>query len=173
LTPAAVGLVWKFFYSYTGLVNFTLELLGFQAVNWFDERNALLSVIIVSIWQHYPLAFLVILAGLQTIPQNIIEAAKIDGASPFQIFINISFPLLRSLIIVILVIRTINLLRYVDLIFTLTHGGPGTATETFSFLIYKKGFELFNMGYGSALSYLLIFLSILITWLYLRLVKAE
>lgn len=173
LTPSAVGLVWKFFYNYTGLVNYTLGLLGMHPIKWFTAESALLSVILVTIWQNYPFSFLVILAGLQTIPKAVIEAAEIDGASAFKMFTQITLPLLRSFVVIILVIRTINVLRYVDLIFTLTYGGPGKATETFSFLIYTNGFSFFEMGYGSALSFLLIALSAVITWLYMRLMAAE
>jgi len=173
LTPAAVGMVWKFFYNYTGVVNFGLGRLGLHPVQWLSVQNALASIIIVSVWQNYPFSFLVILAGLQTIPATIVEAAQIDGASPLNVFTQITLPLIRSFVIIILVIRTINILRYVDLIFTLTAGGPGRATETFSFLIYTNAFTFFDMGYGSALSFVLVVLSIGMMCFYLRLMVPE
>jgi multiple sugar transport system permease protein len=173
LTPSTVGLVWRFFYGYTGQVNYMLELVGLSPVDWFSSGKALLSVIITSVWQNYPFAFLVLFAGVQTIPSTLIEAAQIDGASPWQIFSRITLPLISTFIIIILVIRTTNILRYVDLIFTLTFGGPGRATETLSFLIYTNAFSFFDMGYGSALSFLLIGLSVVITWGYMRYMKGE
>lgn len=173
LTSSTVGLVWRFFYSYTGLVNYLISFVGLSPIDWFSSSKALLSVIIVSIWQNYPFAFLVLFAGMQTIPSTIIEAAQIDGASPTQIFTRITLPLIQSFIIIILVIRTTHILRYVDLIFTLTAGGPGRVTETFSFLIYNNGFSFFEMGYGSALSFLLVGLSMAITWGYMRFMRSE
>lgn len=171
LTPASVGMIWKFFYGHTGLVNYLLKLVGLNSVNWSSGDNALLSVIIVSVWQSCPFAFLVLFAGMQTIPSTLVEAARIDGASSWQIFSQITLPLIRSFIIIILVIRTTNILRYVDLIFTLTFGGPGRATETLSFLIYTNSFSFFEMGYGSALSFLLIGITSVIIWGYMRFMK--
>lgn len=171
LTPASVGMVWKFFYGYTGLVNYVLKLVGLNPVSWFSGDNALLSVIIVSVWQNYPFAFLVLFAGMQAIPSMLVEAARIDGASSWQIFSRITLPLIRSFTIIILVIRTTNILRYVDLIFTLTFGGPGRATETLSFLIYINSFSFFELGYGSALSFLLIGITSVIIWGYMRFMK--
>lgn len=171
LTPASVGMIWKFFYGYTGLVNYILKLVGFHPVSWFSGDNALLSVIIVSIWQNYPFAFLVLFAGMQAIPSMLVEAARIDGASSWQIFSRITLPLISSFTIIILVIRTTNILRYVDLIFTLTFGGPGRATETLSFLIYTNSFSFFKMGYGSSLSFLLIGITSVIIWGYMRFMK--
>lgn len=168
LTPVAVGLVWKFFYSYTGLVNYILKLVGLNPVSWFSGDNALLSVVIVTVWRNSPFVFLVLLAGMQTVPPTLIEAARIDGASYWQIFSRITLPLISSFIIIILVIRTTNILRHVDLIFALTFGGPGRVTETLSFLIYTNSFLFFEMGYGSALSFLLIGVTSVIIWGYMR-----
>jgi multiple sugar transport system permease protein len=173
LTPSTVGLVWKFFYGFTGLVNYLLRIIGIGALDWYSSKWALLSVIIVSVWQNYPFSFLVLFAGMQTIPPTLIEAAQIDGASAWRVFSRITIPLMRSFIIVILVMRSTNLLRYVDLIFTLTFGGPGSATQTLSFLIYTNGFSFFEMGYGSALSFMLIGISVVITWGYMRWMKNE
>ena len=173
LTPSTVGMVWKFFYGYTGQVNYMLELIGLSPIDWFSGGKALLSVILVSVWQNYPFAFLVLFAGMQTIPLELVEAARIDGASPWQIFSRITLPLISTFMMVILVIRTTNILRYVDLIFTLTYGGPGRITETLSFLIYASGFSFFEMGYASALSFLLVGLSAIITWGYMRFMRGE
>ena len=171
LTPAAVGMVWKLFYSSGGIVNYLLETIGLSPVNWFSSNTALLSVIIVSVWQNFPFAFLVFSAGMQTIPPTLIEAAQIDGASRWRIFCQITLPLMQIFIITVLIIRTTNILRYVDLIFTLTSGGPGRATESFAFLIYTNAFSLFEMGYGSALSFLLIALSFGIGLVYMKFIR--
>src|SRR5262249_58630414 len=132
-----------------GAINGTLKAVGVntQSMTWTaSPLLAMLSVIAVDVWQWTPFMFLVLLAGLQAIPQEPYEAATIDGASAYQMFRDITLPMLKPAILIALLLRTMDLLRVFDQIYILTEGGPGFATETVSLYIYRSAFRFFDLG---------------------------
>jgi multiple sugar transport system permease protein len=114
------------------------------------------TIVLVEVWHNTPFMMLVLLAGLQSIPQELYESARVDGASVWQTFWSITLPLLKFTMAVGIMIRMIDLTKLFGLIFVLTYGGPGGATETVAFTTYLVGFNDFRMSYASALSYLIV-----------------
>lgn len=162
-TPVVVGLIWRFMFNPTqGVVNYLLGLLGIPGPNWLGSlQTGLLSVMIADIWEWTPFMVLILLAALQTLPQEPYEAAAIDGASAWQAFLHITIPLLRPTIVVAVLLRAIDSFKTFDLVYVMTNGGPGTSTETLSFYTYKWGFKFFQMGYASALSFVMLIMVII------------
>lgn len=175
LTPAVVALFWRLLLNADfGPINYYLGLIGIPRQNWLGNLSlALPTVIFVDIWQWSSFVFLILFAGLQAIPLEPLEAAKVDGASPWQILRYITVPLLKPAILVVLLLRTIDAFREFDKIYVLTLGGPGFATETLSLYTYKKGFKWFDMGYASALSYVMLIIVIIASTLFIRVLSEE
>jgi multiple sugar transport system permease protein len=177
IPPVVVGVVWRLMLNADfGAINGTLKSLGIdtQALTWTaSPKLALASVIAVDIWQWTPFMFLVLLAGLQAIPQEPYEAAMIDGANAWQTFRHVTLPLLRPAILVALLLRTMDLLRVFDQIFILTEGGPGFATETVSLYIYRAAFRFFDFGYAAAMSFVLLLLTNIISVGYIKLLQDQ
>lgn len=177
LPPVVVGVVWRLMLNPNfGAINGTLKQVGINTDNltWIaSPKLAMLSVIAVDVWQWTPFVFLVLLAGLQAIPQEPYEAALIDGSSRWQTFRHVTLPLLKPSILIVLLLRTMDLLRVFDQIFILTEGGPGFATETISLYIYRTAFRFFDFGYAAAMSFVLLALTNVISALYIRLIRAE
>ena len=175
LPTVVVGVVWRLMLNPNfGAINGTLKHLGVntEALTWTaSPRLALLSVIAVDVWQWTPFVFLVLLAGLQAIPDEPYEAARIDGSSSWQTFRYITLPLLKPAILIALLLRTMDLLRVFDQIFILTEGGPGFATETISLYIYRTAFRFFDFGYAAAMSFVLLALTNVISTIYIRLLQ--
>jgi multiple sugar transport system permease protein len=117
--------------------------------------------------------FLILLAGLQSLPEEPYEAARIDGSSAFQTFIHVTLPLLAPAILVALLLRTMDLMRLFDQVFILTQGGPGFATETISLYIYKTAFRFFDFGYAAALSLALLGVTLVLCRVYIRFLTRE
>ena len=124
-------------------------------------------------WQWTPFASLVLLTGLMALPREPFEAAKVDGASYFQTFTRITLPLLKPVITVVLLIRLIEMFKLFDKIYLLTEGGPGTATELINIFIYYTTFRYFSMGYGCAISYILLIIIVVITTIFIRVLERE
>jgi multiple sugar transport system permease protein len=127
----------------------------------------------VDVWQWTPFMFLVLLAGLQAIPQEPYEAALVDGSSSWQTFRHVTLPLLKPAILIALLLRTMDLLRVFDQIFILTEGGPGFATETISLYIYRAAFRFSDFGYAAAMSFVLLLLTNSVSLLYIRLLQHQ
>jgi multiple sugar transport system permease protein len=172
LAGIVAGFMWRMLFDPEyGPVNHLIGLLGFGRVSWFgDLQAAKAAVIIAELWLSTPFVMLVLMAGLQGIPDDYLEAARIDGASPVQAFFQIVLPLLRPAIAVVIVIRTMDALRAFDVIYALTNGGPGTETATVMFYNYRY-FTYFQMGRASALSFTVLVAIALITLVYLWLMK--
>lgn len=128
-------------------------------------------IVVIDAWTSTPFVILVLLAGLQSLPLSPYEASMIDGASNLQQFFYITLPLLRPFILVALLIRTINVLRYFDVIFVLTGGGPGTASEVLALYNYRVSFVNYQMGYGAAVSFLLLLLAVAISTTLIKLLR--
>lgn len=149
-----IGAIWKLMYSYDfGVLNGILLWLGLTPQDWLGDPDlALLSVIIVDVWHWTPFCFLLLLAGLESLPDDIFEAARIDGASRWQLLRYITLPLMLPTIAVTFVFRMILAFKVFDEIYLLTGGGPGTSTEVISFTIYRRFFTEDQTGYGAAMS---------------------
>jgi multiple sugar transport system permease protein len=170
LPPVVVGLMWRFMFQYTGIINYLLLILGFEPLDWTTQTTGIITIIITIVWQNVPFSFLLILAGLQSIPKDLFDASMVDGASGAQRLWRIYLPLLRPIIFLILTIRTMDAIRLFDEAFILTGGGPGRSTETISLFIYRDSFSFFHIGYGSALSIVLLLILMVITVFYMRLI---
>jgi multiple sugar transport system permease protein len=175
LTPIIVGLMWRFMLNYdVGLVQYIISLLGMRRFPFLADRStALLMVVFVDIWQWTPFIILMIYSSMQGIPLEPFEAARIDGASELQVIRYIILPSLRKASILCLLIRGMDAIREYDKIFTMTSGGPGNATETLSFYIYRQGFKLFNLGYAASASYILLIVTTVIAQILLNRLKKE
>lgn len=159
-TNVVIGLTWRLLFNYQfGLINFYITQLHLQPVQWLSLPNlGMVSIIIVDVWNTTSFVALMLLAGLQSLPDEPFEAARIDGASALQCFWYITLPLLRQTILVALLWRVIDTFRIFDVVWLLTAGGPAHATETVSIYVYNYGFKSFNLGYASAASYIMIFI---------------
>ncbi|RVJ72981.1 sugar ABC transporter permease [Sinorhizobium medicae] len=154
-TSAAVtGLFWRYLYdTQFGLINHFLGLVGLPEPNWLgDYTIALWSVILFDVWQWTPFVALIALAGLQALPKEPFEAAELDGASTFRVLRTLTFPMLKPVLFLVLVLRTIDSVRLYDAVAVLTRGGPGTVTETMTFYLYRTGLKLFRMDYASTMA---------------------
>jgi multiple sugar transport system permease protein len=153
-TPVIMTVIWRtFFHESLGPVNDLLGAFGIGPKWLSDPATAKITVIIVEVWQWTPFMFLLLLAGLLSLPKEPFLAAAIDGASAFRKFVFVTFPLMAPISIGAIIIRLIEASKIMDTVFVLTSGGPGTATETSSFYIYIKGLREFQMGYAATLSF--------------------
>jgi multiple sugar transport system permease protein len=175
LPPVVVGVVWRLMLNTDfGAVNGTLKGVGVNTagLTWTaSPALAMASVIAVDVWQWTPFVFLVLLAGLQAIPQEPYEAALVDGASAWQTLRDVTLPMLKPAILIALLLRTMDLLRVFDQIFILTQGGPGFATETVSLYIYHAAFRFGDFGYAAAMSFVLLLLTNAVSVFYIRLLQ--
>ena len=168
--PAAVGLVWRYMYHPDfGVYNAIMSILGLPERNWLGAVNlAMPSVIVFDVWQWTPFVALIVLAGLQSLPKEPFEAAELDGASTWQVLRRLTFPMLAPVLTLVFVLRAIDAIRLYDAIVSLTHGGPGTATETLTYYLYRMGLKFFRLDYASAISLLFLYVTIIFTGLVLR-----
>lgn len=153
LSPTVIGLIWRLLYAPNGLLDFLAQPIIGHNVGWISEPNvALYSVILADVWQWTPLVVLVMLAGLQSIPNHVREAAIMDGASRRQRFVDITLPYLKSLIVLVLIIRVVDALRVFAKVFILTRGGPASTTNVVSMEMYRVAFRFNNWGEASAMA---------------------
>ncbi len=154
-----IGAIWRLMYnSEFGVFNLILEAVGLTGHDWLGSSStALASVIVVDIWHWTPFAFLLLLAAVESLPRDVSEAAKIDGATTWQEFRYVTLPLLYPAIFMTFLFRAVMASKIFDEVFLLTSGGPGTSTEVVSFTIFQRYFLQDNPGYGSALSVSIIF----------------
>lgn len=152
-TPVAIALVFVIMMNpSSGIFNAGLRAMGLPGLNWiYGQDTVLPSLVIVDTWQWTPFVMLIALAGLSTMPREPYESARIDGANAWQIFWNITLPLLYPTLFVALLFRLIDTLKLFDTIYAMTQGGPGTASETVNLYLYSLGFTYFRMGYASSL----------------------
>jgi multiple sugar transport system permease protein len=175
LPPVVAAVIWRLIYNpQFGVLNATLAQLGLDTrrLTWTSgENTALLSVILVDIWEWTPFLFLLLTAGLQAIPRDPLEAARLDGASPWQILRDITLPLLKPTIVLAVLLRAMDLARIFDQVFLLTQGGPGFATETASLYIYRTAFRFDQFGYAAAMSFVILAVTALAARAFLRLLR--
>lgn len=175
ITPVVVGLIWRFMFNTDlGVINWALSSIGISGPLWLgNPSTALVSVIIADVWEWTPFMALIMLAALQSLPREPMEGAVVDGASRRQAFMTIVLPLIRPAIFIALLLRAIDAFRAFDLFYVLTQGGPGTSTEVLSLYTYKWGFKFFELGYASALAYVMITGIDLVATLAFRWLKPE
>ncbi len=159
LAPVVMGLMWKFMFNdQLGIINQLIRLTGLDLhILWLaDPRFAFTSLLIVEVWATTPIMVILLSAGLTSIPAELYEAAEIDGASRWQRFINVTWPMLQPVILVALLLRGMDAFRVFDIVFILTQGGPGNATDVLSYYAYRAIFEGMDVGVASAVSMLLL-----------------
>jgi multiple sugar transport system permease protein len=168
----AIGLVWNQLFAPKGAFNNILSLFGIHGPNWVTDSNwAMVVVIIVSAWQGVGFPMVILLAGLQGIPESLYEAAKVDGATARRRFWSITLPLLTPQIFFVLIMEFIASFQIFVLIFVLTKGGPGNATNVFIYYLYQNAFTFGRMGYASAMAWVLFIIIGVVTLLQLKLQK--
>ena len=174
-TYAVVGLLGQVMFNQKfGVINQLLGFFGFGAINWIgDPQNAFTLIVFWDIWQWTPFVALVLLAGLSTVPGEIEEAAKLETTSWVRILWHVQMPFLVPGLTAVLILRTADTLKLFDMIFTLTRGGPGSATELVSLLIQRVGFRAFDQGLASAQAIILLIFTIILAQLYIRLFYKE
>lgn len=172
-----VALTWRWMYNADfGLVNSLLDQVGMPALKatWLgQESTALGATVIANIWMIYPFAMLMLLAGLQAVPQELLDAAYIDGASPWQTFRHVTFPLLHSVSTVVVILMAIWSLNGFAVIYGMTSGGPGFATETLALTIYRLGFKEFRFDVAAAGAVILLAFMVIFAALYIRVLEKE
>ena len=173
ITPVVVGYMGRLlFETRSGPINYMLNTIGIESLRWHtSSQTALLTVILIDTWEWTPFVMMILLAGLLSLPQEPFESAKVDGASGWQIFGHLTLPLLKPVIAIVIIMRSLDTLRVFDVIYVLTMGGPGISTENVNLYAYLAGFRYWNIGYASSIAWFLaIVLSIGIT-LFFKLMK--
>jgi multiple sugar transport system permease protein len=162
-TPVAVALIWRVMLNpEIGVLNYLLRCIGLPGSLWVSgEHTAVLSLVMVDVWKWTPMITLIVLAGLKSLPPDPYEAARIDGATALKIFWYITLPLIRPVLIAALMLRSLDNLKEFDMIYTITQGGPGIASETLYLYSYQVGFGFFKAGYGSVLM-VVVFMIVLV-----------
>jgi multiple sugar transport system permease protein len=173
IAPALKGYLWRFmlnpeFGMFDNLVDKLIPPLA--DIVWLEKSFwAIFMVSLTEIWGWAPLIALMFLGGLSTIDQEVIDAARTDGANSLQTMLYVTLPMLRPLILLITVLRIIFSLRLFDQVVTMTGGGPGNSTETLNYFVYENAFRFFDMGYASAVGYILMLIMLVMTYIYVRL----
>ncbi|KAA9015994.1 carbohydrate ABC transporter permease [Niallia endozanthoxylica] len=176
LSSVAIAQLWmKIFDPTNGMANKLLEMFGVENTPvWLaDPAIALFAIFIPVIWQYAGFYILIYYAALKNVPDEVIEAAKIDGASPLQIAFKIKLPLISGIFKVTVMLAVVGSLKYFDLIYVMTGGGPNGASEVIASYMYKEAFKLNNFGYGSAIGFGLLVLCLVMTWLTSKLTKSK
>ncbi|MEM1047387.1 MAG: sugar ABC transporter permease [Pseudomonadota bacterium] len=170
-TYAVVGLLGQVMFNIKyGVVNQLIGFLGFAPVNWIgDTTNAFIAVVFWDVWQWTPFVALVLLAGLTTVPGEIEEAARLETKSWWTVLRHVQLPFLIPGLVAVLILRTADTLKLFDMVFTMTRGGPGAATEFISLMIQRVGFRAFDQGLASAQAVILLIITIVLSQLYIRL----
>jgi multiple sugar transport system permease protein len=173
--PAVAGLIGRLIFNRDfGVANAVLALAGGGSVEWLgDTTNAFLAVALMDIWQWTPFCALVLLAGLSMVPTEVEEAARLQTRSRWQVVRHVQLPFLLPSATVILILRTADILKMFDTVYTMTRGGPGAATELVSVYIQRIGFRVFDQGVASAQAILLLILTIVLARLYIKFVYRE
>lgn len=158
-TPVAIALIWALMFNPSlGVLNYFLESAGLPRSLWVANASLVIpSLVLVDVWEWTPFIALILLAALQGVPLEYYEAARIDGANAWQSFWYITLPGIRAAIVVAVILRSIDALKTFDIIYVITQGGPGTASETLNVFAFKTGFEFFRAGYAATLLIFLLF----------------
>ena len=174
MSPALIGVSWRFMFQPDfGLFKAFFDVLipPLADMDWLgDTTLAMVALVGSDVWHWTPYLTLVLIGGLATVPQDAREAAMIDGAGSWRVFMDVTLPSILPVLAVCLVLKSIFSLKMFDQVYMLTNGGPGNSTQTLAHYIYFNGFKYYNMGYASAVSYLLVIPMFGLTWIYMKLV---
>lgn len=175
LSFVSVAIFFKFFYDPTfGLLSYVVSsFTGEPFTLLATERGAMMGIVIADAWMWSPFVMLLVLAGMVSVPAYLYEAAEIDRVPPWRRFRTITFPYIKNLLLLALLFRTIETFKMFDLPFLITEGGPGSSTETIAMYAYRTGFQFFKTGEASALAYIILFVVIVLTSLYLYFVNRQ
>ncbi len=170
IAPVVAGLTWKFMFDGTfGAINYFVALLGLEPHAWLSDRlTALPCVIVADVWQYSPFVFLVMLAALQSLPEEPFEAAIIDGASAWQAFWFLKLPMIMPQLLLVGVIRLMDTFRVFDFIYLMTNGGPAGSTQTIGFLCYQRTFRHFKMGQGAVIALFILVVVLILSYYFIR-----
>jgi multiple sugar transport system permease protein len=173
--PLVVGLVWFYMFNENfGLVNWIWVMLGGTRVPFLTQGSlALLSIVATDVWQWTPFVMLVFFAALQALPEYVYEAARIDGLSGGQIFFRVTLPLLRPAILIVLIIRAVDALRSLELVFMMNKGGPAGDTEVLPWYLYTAGFLSLDLGYAAAMAVLMLALVTVLSQLFAKRLESQ
>lgn len=176
ISMVVISTIWIYLYSSNGLFNTIGSFLGFkmEARSWLASPDtALLSIMIMDIWAAFGYYLILIYAGLQNVPEQLYEAARIDGATPTQIALKITLPYIKPTLFFVISINTIRSFQVFSEIYTMTGGGPRNATQTIVHYLYQVGFRKFEMGYGSAIAYILLLMIMIVTLIQRYLLRSD
>lgn len=174
-TPSVVGLIGRLLFNReAGVANYGLSLVGIPTVTWLGDPNfAFVSIILMELWQWTPFVALVFLAGLTTVPSEVEDAAKLETNHWFTVLRYIQLPYLLPGLTAVLILRTADILKLFDMVFTMTRGGPGSATDLISLYIQRIGFRVFDQGVASAQAIILLIICIVLARIYIRVFYRE
>lgn len=176
LPPVVVGVLWKaFLLPNLGGLDYFMSLVGLRAPGFLESAEGAMGALILTLtWEWTPYVMLLLLAGLESLPQDVFEAAHIDGAGSWQVLRHVTIPMLMPTIMVVVLFRIIESTKVFPVIFTITGGGPGNATENMDFYAYLTGFRYFDLGYSAAmLVVILAMMAIICAPLYRSLVRPQ
>lgn len=173
VTPLIVGMMFAYIFNpVIGIANYILTEIGFAAVPWFGSAPAaMVSILMINVWQWTPFMMLLILAGLMSIRGDLYEAARVDGAKWHHIIRFIEIPSLNGIVLLGIILRVIDVLRFFDVVYVTTRGGPGEATMVLTLYAYQQNFQYFQVGVGSAAAVVILGISILITTFAVRMLR--
>ncbi|MGP4667182.1 carbohydrate ABC transporter permease [Agrobacterium pusense] len=153
-TPVAIALVWTMmFHPQLGVLNYLLSFIHIGPLEWiYNQSTVIPSLVLVETWQWTPLVMLIVLGGLAAVPREPYESAEIDGANAWQKFRYLTMPMIAPFLMIAVIIRSIDAVKSFDIIYAMTQGGPGTASETINIYLYNTAFAYYDIGYGSAMA---------------------
>jgi multiple sugar transport system permease protein len=172
IPPVITALMWKIMMASTnaGILNYALSFLGVDPINWFGStQGAIVSVLIIDTWGNLPFVALILLGGLQALPTEPYEAARVDGAGPVAMLRYVTLPLLSPFIVLAVTFRAMDSLRIFDVIYATTTGGPNDATTNLQIMAYQYSFQWYQMGKGMAQAIVLLLLVVMVSYLLMRL----
>lgn len=175
MAPVAIGTMWRMMLDgTTGVINYLLSFLGIAPIQWLSNATmAKIAVLLVNVWQLTPWVAIICVAGLKALPGECIKAALVDGATPRQIFWKVVIPLVKPVLIIVVMMRFTDAFKVFDTIYTMTNGGPGTATKMLPNYIYEQGLKYYDAGYTAALAIIFVLTMTLVSMFFLQWRKKE
>ena len=175
MAPVAIGTMWRMMLDgTTGVINYLLSFLGVAPIQWLSNATmAKIAVLLVNVWQLTPWVAIICVAGLKALPGECIQAALVDGATPRQIFWKVVLPLVKPVLIIVVMMRFTDAFKVFDTIYTMTNGGPGTATKMLPNYIYEQGLKYYDAGYTAALAIIFVLTMTLVSMFFLQWRKKE
>jgi len=175
ISPVAAALIWRWLYDPNyGLINYFIAFFGIDAVNWLNDPSAaMFALIIMGVWKTFGINMVLFSAGLQGIPDSYYEAAEIDGAGRWAKFWHITIPMLTPTTFFIMIMSMISSFQVFDIVYVLTSGGPLGSTKVLVFYVYEQAFKFFEMGYASAVAYILFAILFILTILQIKYMKSR